>query len=81
MFLDEIGELPIALQSKLLRVIESGEFYRLGETKELRSEARIVAATNKHLPDEIKSIPVETVEISLEHREGLWVAARKVLAA
>jgi DNA-binding NtrC family response regulator len=53
LFLDEIGELPIALQSKLLRVIESGEFYRIGETKELRSQARIVAATNKHLREEI----------------------------
>lgn len=55
LFLDEIGELPIALQSKLLRVIESGEFYRIGETKELRSEARIVAATNKNLAGEISA--------------------------
>ncbi len=55
LFLDEIGELPLALQSKLLRVMESGEFYRIGETKELRSQARIVAATNKHLLDEINS--------------------------
>lgn len=55
LLLDEIGELPMALQGKLLRVIESGEFYRMGETKELRSEARIIAATNKNLSDEVKN--------------------------
>jgi len=54
LLLDEIGELPMALQGKLLRVIESGEFYRLGETKELRSQARIIAATNKNLSEEVK---------------------------
>jgi len=55
LLLDEIGELPMALQGKLLRVIESGEFYRIGETKELRSQARIIAATNKTLSEEVKS--------------------------
>lgn len=54
LLLDEIGELPMALQGKLLRVIESGEFYRIGETRELRSQARILAATNKNLSDEVK---------------------------
>ena len=54
LLLDEIGELPMSLQSKLLRVIESGEFYRIGETKELHSQARIVAATNKSLREEIR---------------------------
>lgn len=54
LLLDEIGELPMALQGKLLRVIESGEFYRVGETKEQRSDARILAATNKSLADEVK---------------------------
>jgi DNA-binding NtrC family response regulator len=55
LLLDEIGELPMALQGKLLRVIESGEFYRVGETKELRSKARIIAATNKTLSEEVKN--------------------------
>lgn len=55
LLLDEIGELPMALQGKLLRVIESGEFYRIGETRELHSQARILAATNKNLSDEIKN--------------------------
>ena len=54
LLLDEIGELPLALQSKLLRVIESGEFFRLGETKEQCSQARILAATNKCLAEEVK---------------------------
>ncbi|MDH5611334.1 MAG: sigma-54 dependent transcriptional regulator [Gammaproteobacteria bacterium] len=53
LLLDEIGELPLALQGKLLRVIESGEFYRVGETQQLSSRARIVAATNKVLRDEV----------------------------
>lgn len=53
LLLDEIGELPLPLQSKLLRVIESGEFYRVGDTEQLKSRARIVAATNKVLRDEV----------------------------
>ncbi len=53
LFLDEIGEMPIQLQSKLLRVMESGEFYRVGETRPLYSEARIIAATNKVLSEEV----------------------------
>lgn len=55
LLLDEIGELPLALQGKLLRVIESGEFYRVGETQQLKSRARIIAATNKVLRDEVAS--------------------------
>ena len=54
LLLDEIGELPMALQGKLLRVIESGEFYRIGETRERKSQARIIAATNRNLADEVK---------------------------
>lgn len=53
LLLDEIGELPLPLQSKLLRVIESGEFYRVGDTAQMKSRARIVAATNKVLRDEV----------------------------
>lgn len=55
LLLDEIGELPMALQGKLLRVIESGEFYRVGETRELNSQARILAATNKNLSEEVRN--------------------------
>lgn len=52
-FLDEIGELPLALQPKLLRVLEYGEFERVGNPKTLTSDARIVAATNRNLQDEV----------------------------
>jgi DNA-binding NtrC family response regulator len=49
LFLDEIGELPIEMQAKLLRVLENGEFQRLGETAQRVSKARVVAATNRDL--------------------------------
>lgn len=65
LLLDEIGELPMALQGKLLRVIESGEFYRIGETRELKSQARIIASTNKVLSDEVRS---ENFRNDLYHR-------------
>ncbi len=52
-FLDEIGELPLDIQAKLLRVIESGEFMRVGETENRKIDARIVAATNRDLLDEV----------------------------
>lgn len=55
LLLDELGEMPVALQSKLLRVIESGQFFRLGETKELQSQARVLAATNKNIAEEINN--------------------------
>jgi DNA-binding NtrC family response regulator len=55
LFLDEIGDLPLNLQSKLLRVLENGEYYRLGETQPRYSEARIIAATNRDLRDEVRA--------------------------
>jgi len=54
LFLDEIGEMPIELQAKLLRVLETGEFIKMGETKLSRSDFRLIAATNRNLEDEIK---------------------------
>ncbi|MGZ5105827.1 MAG: sigma-54-dependent transcriptional regulator [Usitatibacter sp.] len=54
LFLDEIGELPGELQAKLLRVLENGEYQRVGETQTRVSRARIVAATNRDLRDEVK---------------------------
>ena len=55
LFLDEIGELPLELQAKLLRVLENGEYQRVGETQPRFSNARVVTATNRDLRAEIKS--------------------------
>ncbi|WP_293652348.1 sigma-54-dependent transcriptional regulator [Thiolapillus sp.] len=49
LFLDEIGEIPPAIQAKLLRVLETGQFRRVGGTKDLSSDVRIVVATNRNL--------------------------------
>jgi DNA-binding NtrC family response regulator len=54
LFLDEIGELPLDLQPKLLRVLENGEFQRIGETQARRSSARVVTATNRDLKKEVR---------------------------
>jgi len=54
LFLDEIGELPLELQAKLLRVLENGEFQRVGETQQRISRARVVAATNRDLREETR---------------------------
>ncbi|OGA19970.1 MAG: sigma-54-dependent Fis family transcriptional regulator [Betaproteobacteria bacterium RIFCSPLOWO2_12_FULL_63_13] len=54
LFLDEIGELPLELQAKLLRVLENGEFQRVGETQQRFSRARVIAATNRDLRQEIR---------------------------
>lgn len=54
LFLDEIGEMPVDLQSKLLRVLETGEFIKVGDTKSMKVNVRIIAATNRNLPEEVK---------------------------
>lgn len=53
-FLDEIGELPLELQVKLLRVIQEGEFERLGSSKTIKADVRIIAATNRNLSLEVQ---------------------------
>ncbi len=54
LFLDEIGELSLPIQVKLLRFLQEEEFYRLGSTKHIKGDVRIIAATNKNLFEEIK---------------------------
>ena len=53
LFLDEIGEMPTDLQSKLLRVLEAGEFLKIGDTKPSKVNVRIIAATNRDLKEEV----------------------------
>jgi DNA-binding NtrC family response regulator len=54
LFLDEIGELPLEMQAKLLRVLENGEYQRVGETQRRVAHARVVAATNRDLRQEMR---------------------------
>jgi DNA-binding NtrC family response regulator len=53
LFLDEIGEMPLQVQSKILRVLQEGEFSRVGGNQTIRTNVRIVCATNKHLEEEV----------------------------
>jgi len=55
LLLDEIGELPIELQPKLLRVLENGQYQRVGETQTRQARARVVAATNRDLKQEVRA--------------------------
>jgi chemotaxis protein methyltransferase CheR len=63
LFLDEIGELPLELQPKLLQVIQNGEFERLGSSKTIKVDVRIIAATNRNLEEEVRKG---------RFREDLW---------
>jgi len=63
LFLDEIGELPLELQPKLLRVLQDGEFERLGGSRTIKVDARIIVATNRNLEEEVRKG---------RFREDLW---------
>jgi len=63
LFLDEIGELPLELQSKLLRVIQDGEFERVGSSHTIKVDTRIIATTNRNLEEEVRKG---------NFREDLW---------
>jgi DNA-binding NtrC family response regulator len=81
LFLDEIGELPPEVQVKLLRVLQNGEFFRVGSTRPMRADVRLLAATNKNLWQELERgtfrkdlfyrLNVNTVSLPpLREREG-----------
>ncbi len=89
LFLDEVGELPMPTQAKLLRVLETGEFIRMGASQVQKTEVRVVAATNKDLPRAIRNgrfredlyYRLNTVEIKVpalrERKEDIPLLFRK----
>lgn len=91
-FLDEVGELPLSTQVRLLRVLETGEFIKVGSSKALKTDVRIVAATNVDLLDAIKKgrfredlyYRLNTVEIKIpplrERKEDVHLIFRKFVA-
>lgn len=88
-FLDEVAELPLPTQARLLRVLESGEFIKVGSSKVLKTDVRIVAATNVNIPEAIKKnkfredlfYRLNTVPILIpplrERKEDIYLLFRK----
>jgi formate hydrogenlyase transcriptional activator len=72
LFLDEVGELPLAIQAKLLRVLQDGEFERVGGSKTLTSNARIIAATNRDL---LQSVEAKAFRSDLYYRLNVFPIA------
>lgn len=88
-FLDEIGEMPLDTQAYLLRILESGEFLRVGSSKVLNTDVRVVAATNVNLEDKIhtgkfredlfyrlNTVPIKVPALH-ERREDIYLLFRK----
>jgi len=88
-FLDEIGEMPLDTQAYLLRVLESGEYIKVGSSKVMKTDVRIVAATNVNLDEKIKAgkfredlfyrlntVPIKVPALS-ERREDIYMLFRK----
>jgi DNA-binding NtrC family response regulator len=91
LFMDEIANIPLNLQAKLLRMLETGDFERVGSSKTLHSNVRIISATNANLPDEVAAgrfrqdllFRLNTIEIALpslrDRREDLMPLANNFL--
>ena len=79
MFLDEIGDMPLTLQAKLLHVIQSGEFNRLGGTRDIKVKAGIISSTNHDLEREIGIGPFQRLLAALAPRLGEGSGHGKVL--
>ena len=89
LFLDEVGELPLSTQARLLRVLETGEFIRMGSSQVQKTNVRVVAATNLNIPQAIETgrfredlyYRLNTVEIKVpalrERREDIPLLFRK----
>lgn len=88
-FLDEVGEMPLSTQARLLRVLETGEFIRVGSSKPLKTDVRVIAATNVNLTEAVRNgkfredlyYRLNTVPISIpplrERREDIYLLFRK----
>jgi len=88
-FLDEIGELPLSTQVRLLRVLETGEFMKVGSSKVLKTNVRVVAATNVNIPNSVKegkfredlyyrlnTVPIEMAPLR-ERSDDIYLLFRK----
>lgn len=92
LFLDEVGEIPLATQARLLRVLEAGEFIKVGSSKVIKTDVRLIAATNKDLFDSISKgkfredlyYRLATVQIKVpplrERKEDIFLLFRKFAA-
>lgn len=88
-FLDEVGEMPLSTQARLLRVLETGEFIRVGSSKPLRTDVRVIAATNVNLAEAVRNgkfredlyyrlntVPIHILALR-ERKEDIYLLFRK----